>query len=317
MLLGSAAAEWRSLRAPSRRAGLLADETPMKAGLIFVITWTFLVPGVVTTAQVIPTRASWVSVRYVPPKNAAHQPISEELKELRFLEKLQELLSPFRLPGTLLVQLEGCDGDANASYENTVITVCYEYVDQLWKTMPVETTVDGVAPLDALVGPLLDTCLHEFAHAIFEMLRVPVLGREEDAADQVSAYLILNLGKAEARRLIGGVSYAHKTEANAAMAPLAMTQFADAHGTPAQRFYNVLCIAFGADAQLFGDFVDQGHLPKERADDCKEEYQQVANAYETLIGPHVDYRRAKEVFDKSWLPDPAIKVRRTPGSPPK
>jgi hypothetical protein len=51
--------------------------------------------------------------------------------------------------------------------------------------MPVETTVDGVAPLDALVGPLLDTCLHEFAHAIFEMLRVPVLGREEDAADQV------------------------------------------------------------------------------------------------------------------------------------
>jgi len=183
--------------------------------------------------------------------------------------------------------------------------------------MPVETTVDGVAPLDALVGPLLDTCLHEFAHAIFEMLRVPVLGREEDAADQVSAYLILNLGKAEARRLIGGVSYAHKTEANAAMAPLAMTQFADAHGTPAQRFYNVLCIAFGADAQLFGDFVDKGHLPKERAEDCKDEYQQVANAYETLIGPHVDYRRAKEVFDKSWLPDPTIKVRRTPGSPPK
>ena len=60
MLLGSAAAEWRSLRAPSRRAGLFADVTPMKAGLIFVITWTFLVPGVVTTAQVIPTRASWV-----------------------------------------------------------------------------------------------------------------------------------------------------------------------------------------------------------------------------------------------------------------
>ena len=149
------------------------------------------------------------------------------------------------------------------------------------------------------------------------MLRVPVLGREEDAADQVSAYLILNLGKAEARRLIGGVSYAHKTEANAAMAPLAMTQFADAHGTPAQRFYNVLCIAFGADAQLFGDFVEKGHLPKERAEDCKDEYQQVANAYEKLIGPYVDHGLAKEVFDKTWLPDPTIRVRRTPGSPPK
>jgi hypothetical protein len=103
-----------------------------------VITWTFLVPGVVTTAQVIPPRASWVSVRYVPPKNAAHQPISEELKELRFLEKLQELLSPFRLPGTLLVQLEGCDGDANASYENTVITVCYEYETNSGRLCPLK-----------------------------------------------------------------------------------------------------------------------------------------------------------------------------------
>jgi hypothetical protein len=183
--------------------------------------------------------------------------------------------------------------------------------------MPSETTMDGVAPVDALVGPLLDTCLHEFAHAIFEMLRVPVLGREEDAADQLSAYVILSLGKAEARRLIGGVSYAHKTEADAATAPLAMTQFADAHGTPAQRFYNVLCIAFGADAQLFGDFVEKGHLPKERAEDCKDEYQQVANAYEKLIGPYVDHGLAKEVFDKTWLPDPTIRVRRTPGSPPK
>jgi len=55
----------------------------MKAVLVFVITWTILVPEVVTTAQIVPTRASWVSVRYVPPKNAAHQPISEELQELR------------------------------------------------------------------------------------------------------------------------------------------------------------------------------------------------------------------------------------------
>jgi hypothetical protein len=300
---------------PAGEQVFLQVRTPMKAVLVFVITWTILASEVVTTAQIVATRGNWVSVRYVPPKNAAHQPISEELQDLRFLEKLQELLGPFRLPGTLLVQVEGCDGDANASYENTVITICYEYVDQLWKTMPAETTVSGVAPVDALVGPLLDTCLHEFAHAIFEMLRVPVLGREEDAADQVSAYIILNLGKAEARRLIGGVSYAHKTEADSAMASLAMTQFADAHGTPAQRFYNVLCIAYGADAQLFGDFVEKGHLPKERAEDCKDEYQQVANAYEKLIGPHVDHGLAKEVFDKSWLPDPARRVRRTPGSP--
>src|SRR5688572_32230290 len=47
------------------------------------------------------------------------------------------------------------------------------------------------------------------------------------------------------------------------------------HGTPAQRFYNLVCIAYGADAQLFADLVQKGYLPKERAEGCAEEYQQV------------------------------------------
>jgi hypothetical protein len=273
----------------------------MRAVLMLVITWTVLAPEIVTTAQAAAGRANRVTVSYVPPKNAAHQPIYEQLKEVSFLEKLQQFLAPFRLPRALLVKVEGCDGDANAFYENDVITVCYEYIEDLRKTMPAETTAAGVAPIDALVGPLFDTSLHEFAHALFEMLRLPVLGREEDAADQVSAYIMLQLGKIEVRRLIGGIAYAYKTEAEAATKPPTMTHFADVHGTPAQRFYNVLCIAYGADKQLFGDIVEKGYLPKDRAEDCKDEYQQVAYAYEKLIGPHVDRGRAKKVFNKSWL----------------
>jgi Putative metallopeptidase len=273
----------------------------MRAVLMLVITWTVLAPEIVTTAQAAAGRANRVTVSYVPPKNAAHQPIYEQLKEVSFLEKLQQFLAPFRLPRALLVKVEGCDGDANAFYENDVITVCYEYIEDLRKTMPAETTAAGVAPIDALVGPLFDTSLHEFAHALFEMLRLPVLGREEDAADQVSAYIMLQLGKVEVRRLIGGIAYAYKTEAEAATKPPTMTHFADVHGTPAQRFYNVLCIAYGADKQLFGDLVEKGYLPKDRAEDCKDEYQQVAYAYEKLIGPHVDRARAKKVFDKRWL----------------
>lgn len=273
----------------------------MRAVLMLVITWTVLAPEIVTTAQAAAGRANRVTVSYVPPKNAAHQPIYEQLKEVSFLEKLQQFLAPFRLPRALLVKVEGCDGDANAFYENDVITVCYEYIEGLRKTMPAETTAAGVAPIDAIVGPLFDTCLHEFAHALFEMLRLPVLGREEDAADQVSAYIMLQLGKVEVRRLIGGVAYAYKTEAEAATKPPTMTHFADVHGTPAQRFYNVLCIAYGADKQLFGDIVEKGYLPKDRAEDCKDEYKQVAYAYEKLIGPHVDRARAKKVFDKRWL----------------
>ena len=76
-------------------------------------------------------------------------------------------------------------------------------IDQLPNTMPAKATPAGVTPIDAVEGPLFDSCLHEVSHALFDMLQVAVLGREEDAADQVSSFIILELGKEEARTLIG------------------------------------------------------------------------------------------------------------------
>jgi hypothetical protein len=287
----------------------------MKLFVALAVTCVILVPELAPAAPAAPARPNRISVSYVPPKDPAHQPIYQRLKENGFLEKLQKFLSPFRLPRTLRVKTAGCDGEANAWYEDDAITICYEYIDEIWKAVPAETTAAGVTPIDALVGPVIDTCLHEFGHAIFEMLKVPVFGREEDAADQLSAYIMLQFGKADARRQIGGVAYTYMTEAKAA-APPALKEFADVHGTPAQRFYNVLCVAYGADPELFGDLVAKGYLPKERAEGCEDEYKQVAFAFQKLIGPHIDRRLAKAVLDKSWLPDPTTKVRRKPGAKP-
>ncbi len=80
-----------------------------------------------------------------------------------------------------------------------------------------------------------------------------------------------------------------------------MRKFSDVHGTPSQRYYNVLCLAYGADPVLFGDFVASGKLPKDRAEGCEFEYQQVANAFERLVVPNLDPELRKELH-KTWLP---------------
>ena len=203
-------------------------------------------------------------------------------------------------------------GEADAHYGDDSITICYEYLDELWTHMPAETPTVGVTPVDAIVGPFFDTALHEFAHALFDVFDLPVLGREEDAADQVAAYIILNLGKAESRRVIMGTAYAYKAEAERANTP-SLKEFASEHGTPQQRAYNLLCIAYGADPKLFADVVTKGHLPKKRAEGCDDEYNQVAEAFETLISPHIDRAAAKKVLDRSWLPEPTARVQRRPG----
>jgi hypothetical protein len=78
--------------------------------------------------------------------------------------------------------------------------------------------------------------------------------------------------------------------------------YSDVHGAPAQRFYNLVCLAYGADPVLFVDAVEKGYLPEGRASSCKREYNQVAFAFRELIGPHLDQQLAKQVLNKQWLP---------------
>jgi hypothetical protein len=273
----------------------------MLAALLAVFIVAFSAPAAAAQSS-SGAGGSRIKIGYLPPKTAAHQALHRLLKEQRALEKLQQVLSPYRLPRTLTVKMEGCNGEANAWYVDDAVTVCYEYMDDIWANAPQSTTEAGVTPIDAVLGPLYDVILHETAHALFDLLKVPLLGREEDAADQISAFLMLQFGEAEARRLILGTAYAYKSDFKAA-APVTSTDFADEHGTPTQRFYNLLCIAYGADAELFADMVEKGYLPKARAEGCEDEYQQVAFAFERLLSPHIDQSAAQRVVKQKLLPD--------------
>ncbi len=265
--------------------------------------------GPALAAEKPAAKTNRIRISYVPPKNPAHQPIYDRVKEARVLEKLQGFLSPLRLPHPLLLKFEGCDGVSNAWYEEGAVTVCYEYLDDIWKAANVATLPPAISRRAALVGPLVDVFLHETGHALFEIFQIPLFGREEDAADGVSAYVQLQFPKEEARELIAGTAYSYATDLKltsgkdlkSAEVTQKLEKFADEHGTPAQRLYNLLCVAYGADPKLFADVVEKGLLPQSRAEGCEFDYQQVAFAYRALISPHVDPKLAKKVRGEAWL----------------
>jgi len=271
----------------------------MRCHFVLLAALVSLHPSAANAGKSSGLRSNRIHISYVAPKNAEHESTFRLLKERKVLEKFKELLSPMRLPRTLVLKTEGCDGVSNAWYENDAITVCYEYLDDILRNAPRETTPAGVTRADAIVGPTLEVFLHEFGHAVFDYLSVPVLGREEDAADQFAAYLLLQFAKSDARRLIGGVAYAYNLDASRPTTK--KNPFADEHGLPAQRFYNVLCTAYGADSKLFADLVEKEYLPKERAEGCEGEYDQVTHAMTKLIRPYIDQTRAKRVRAKQWL----------------
>lgn len=252
-----------------------------------------------TSANAAPqAKPNQIKFEYVPPKNPAHQPIHDQMKQGRALEHLQELLSPLRLPYPLMLKVAGCDGVANAWYSDEVITVCYELLAEIQKNAPKQDLPIGLSRADTMLGPALDVFLHETGHAVFHMLDIPVLGREEDAADQFAAYVMLRLDKDEARRMILGSAYGYNIQMKQGPeVTVSINAFSDQHSLPAQRAYNVLCIAYGADKTMFADIVEKDFLPKKRAESCGYEYEDLTFAMTKLIAPHIDKRLAGKFHD--------------------
>ena len=192
-------------------------------------------------------RTNRMQIEYVPPKNPAFQPIYDALKQHQALEKLQQIFSPFRLPVDMTMKTTEC-GMSNAWYQRPTLTICYEYLADILKTLPKEGAPSGITPTDAMLGQFFYVVAHEMGHAMFDALNIPLFGRPEDAADGFAAYLMLHLGtKEDARRLIDGAAYTYKNDVEGTKVTAPITAFADVHGAPAQRFYNLLCMAYGAD----------------------------------------------------------------------
>jgi hypothetical protein len=124
---------------------------------------------------------------------------------------------------------------------------------------------------------------------MFDLFKVPIFGHAEDAADNFAGYIMLQFGKERARRLIAGGAWAWRMYvADYRTNPIVQTQlagFASNHGQPEERFYNLMCLAFGADPVTFADLTQDGYLPPNRSPSCRFEYDTLAYATAALGTP--------------------------------
>jgi hypothetical protein len=247
-----------------------------------------------------------IEFAYVPPKTVKYQATMDRLKSRQVLEQLSQFLSPLRLPHKLYLVTRECGENPSPNYDpgSWAIFLCYEFSEILDKVAPKPgKPAQGFSHDEVVVGSYAGVVLHEAGHAVFDMLDVPVFGREEDAADEIATFIALQFNKDVARTVTRGYAYFWSVLGN----PKEWKEYSDEHGTSAQRLYNTLCLGYGGDPQTFKEFVDKGWLPKERAASCAAEYQQVKLAFEKTILPFVDLNQMKQVQAKDWLKPPAKK----------
>lgn len=238
-----------------------------------------------------------IRYEYVPPMSLHYLPTVERLKQFRLLEQLAEFFSPIRLPHNFAMTTAEC-GDVNAYYSSPQrkIVLCYELVEAIERSGPKIGEVSEFSYEEVVVGSIVGALLHELGHAVFDMNEVPVLGREEDAADAIATFIALQFSKDVARTVVRGTSYLHKGRFSF-YAPA----YWDEHGTGLQRYYNSLCVAYGGAPELFKELIAKSDMPKTRSDNCEREYRQVEHAFKKTLLPYIDTERMKQVQAKTWL----------------
>jgi hypothetical protein len=96
-----------------------------------------------------------LSTVYVPPNNFGFQEVYDLLRQHNVLEKVKEILSPFRLPEQLTIETTEC-GAVNSYYQREnfkpTVTICYEFLKRIMELLPNEITPAGLTPTDAAVG---------------------------------------------------------------------------------------------------------------------------------------------------------------------
>jgi len=245
-----------------------------------------------------------IEIQYSEANASYFRPIYERYKKREVLEQLKQFLSPLVLPAgvTLRITAKEC-GTVNSwwSGRSAGLFLCYEWPDFAERVAPLDITSAGITREGAVLGAFLQVTFHELGHAMFDIYDIPVLGREEDAADQMAGFILSQFGSGVARRTLPGAAYLWR-QLGEAGGPWPRDAFSDEHGHPLQRAYNYLCMAYGAAPDLFQQYIDNGLLPKERVPNCAHEFQQIRAAFVKTMLPHIDPVKLKLVQSREdWL----------------
>jgi hypothetical protein len=233
------------------------------------------------------------SVLAVSPGFSVRDPV---LKSRRYVELAQafaregplhalvrDLNRALVLPAAVGVRYAEC-GEANATYNpgTREIRLCLELVEQLAEDFG-ERLDDDAELAQAVAGANRFIVLHEIGHALVDVLELPITGREEDAVDQLSAWLLIGDADGDLAVLSAAAAFSMVGDADA----LAESDFADAHSLNSQRYFNMVCWVYGSAPQRHADLPEDAGLPSLRAANCTREYARLDRSWSRLMRPHL------------------------------
>jgi hypothetical protein len=123
-------------------------------------------------------------------------------------------------------------------------------------------------------------------------MALPILGRQEDQADNFAIINLLNIGNKVSHRVLVEAAKGWFLSDRRDRRDGEPQAYFDEHGLDQQRAYNIVCLVYGSDPAKMTDLADETKLPKDRRDSCvTSDYPSISSSWMSVLAPH---RRAPD-----------------------
>jgi hypothetical protein len=137
--------------------------------------------------------------------------------------------------------------------------------------------------VEFVAGNMLFVGFHEMGHALISELHLPVLGREEDAADSFATLAMLEEGTEFSVNILVQAARGWFLLDRRDRKLGEMLSFYDEHGLDQQRAYAIVCLMVGSNDGDFRVLADWVQMPQARQKSCRNDYGRAKYAWETAL----------------------------------
>lgn len=223
---------------------------------------------------------------YTQPRTAAEAELAAPLQAAQALEKFSAIVNrTLRVDRDIPVVATSC-GTPNAFYspEKKAVFLCYELlVDNARKLGAKTKGLSSRQMADVWMAELAFILLHEIGHSVIDEFQLPVLGGEEDAADQFATFMLLTSNGSHVLKQATMWFYTGKPGLLTTLFNSSRL-YGDEHSLMQQRFANVICWGFGRDPNEFAQLAVAAKVPESRLMRCQNEYAKLDRDMRRLLG---------------------------------
>ncbi|WP_148715139.1 DUF4344 domain-containing metallopeptidase [Chitinolyticbacter meiyuanensis] len=256
-----------------------------------------------------PPQIGKLRIAYTPPEQQALEPYYSYMKGSNVQATMLPILKLVNWPHDLILETKQC-GAPNAYYypgEGRIVS-CYELAKDFHDRADV--LMQHRSPeyrKQVVIGGMKFVFLHEMGHAVYDAFQVPIVGNPEDAADAFAIYMLLHCKDPSSEWILKGAKFFFmKNHADfASTDELQFGSFADSHPLHQQRYFNMLCYAYGSNTDRYGILVEKGFLPQGRAASCEQDWHRLDKAMRKLLAGHFNLAALDDPIEQAKYAYPA------------